>query len=316
MIQISVILPTYNRPAGLRRCLEGFAAQTAPRDAFEVVVIDDGSAEPAGPAAMQFADSVNVRSHRIDNSGPSAARNIAIEHASAPLLLLYEDDLLPRPAIIEHCLKFHESWPDEAHAALLWFRLDPCLRDQPLHRWAFPRLYPFPADPGIYDWRKFWSGTLTCKKNIFRFGRFSHEFRALEDAELALRLTRRIDLRIHFERRLMGLHTRPLTLADVLARTYTAGYYDYRLASKYPGAYGSDTPFEPEKLLLSEAELGSAIATARTLLSTCPQPDSPGFRALSGLCARADLHARAEGWRTAREGRCPEPPGTASRFLK
>jgi hypothetical protein len=43
---ISLIVPTYGRPASLRRCLGSVAAQEYPRDSFEVIVDDDGSRRP------------------------------------------------------------------------------------------------------------------------------------------------------------------------------------------------------------------------------------------------------------------------------
>jgi glycosyltransferase involved in cell wall biosynthesis len=316
MIRISVVIPTCNRPTELRACLDGFTAQSAPRESFEVIVIDDGSREDMEPLVMQFDGSMNIVYRRIENSGPSVARNLGIDQAAAPLLLLYDDDLSPAPDVIEYCLQFHESWPEEKHASLLRFCSAPALRDDLLVRWAFPRMYPFPNAAGVCDWRAFWSGTLTCKKTIFRFGRFSEEFRALEDAELALRLARRLDLRIHFERRMMGVYTRPLTLAQLLARSYTRGYYDYRLASKYPGAIGNDIPSEADRLLVPDTELKGLIAGAKAILESRTDLGSPGFRMLSALWTRADVHAHADGWRAACDGNRPDPPGTAGAFLK
>lgn len=315
MIRISVVIPTYDRLAELRACLAGFAAQTAPREVFEVVVVDDGSTESMEPVVLEFSAALNVSYRRIANSGPSVARNVGIAAASAPLLVLYDDDLCPRPGLIEYCLGFHEAFPQEAHAALLRFQLDPCLRDQPLLHWAFPRMYPFPPAAGVYDWQTFWSGTLTCKKRIFEFGHFSEDFRFLEDAELALRLNRRLGLRVHFERRLMGLYSRGLTLAQFLARSYSAGYYAYRLARKYPGAWGIAHLYEPEMVLVARAELQGILAAARTLLENGPAVDSPAYRMFSALGARAEAHVYAQGWMRAREGGRPEPPAALGHFL-
>src|SRR5258708_3222370 len=116
MIRISVVIPTYNRPTELRVCLDGFAAQSAPRESFEVIVIADGSREDMEPLVRQFDASMNIVYRRIENSGPSVARNLGIDQAAGTLLLLYDDDLSPAPDIIESCLQFHESWPEEKHA--------------------------------------------------------------------------------------------------------------------------------------------------------------------------------------------------------
>ena len=44
--RISVIIPHLNQPEHLRRCLASLAAQNYPRERFEVIAVDNGSAEP------------------------------------------------------------------------------------------------------------------------------------------------------------------------------------------------------------------------------------------------------------------------------
>ena len=44
-LRVSVVIPTYNRAAKLRRALRSLAAQSAAPDTYEVVVVDDGSTD-------------------------------------------------------------------------------------------------------------------------------------------------------------------------------------------------------------------------------------------------------------------------------
>ncbi len=39
---VSVVIPTYRRPALLRRCLSTLCRQTLPTGRYEIVVVDDG----------------------------------------------------------------------------------------------------------------------------------------------------------------------------------------------------------------------------------------------------------------------------------
>jgi glycosyltransferase involved in cell wall biosynthesis len=96
-----VVIPTYGRPRQLRECLTALAAQTLPRDAFEVVVVDDGSPDGLGSIAEDFAARLDVRVIRQDNAGPSAARNRGVEHAVGELIAFTDDDCLPAPAWLE-----------------------------------------------------------------------------------------------------------------------------------------------------------------------------------------------------------------------
>ena len=45
MLQLSVVLPTYNRKAQLMKVIEGLEKQTFAKENFEVVVVSDGSTD-------------------------------------------------------------------------------------------------------------------------------------------------------------------------------------------------------------------------------------------------------------------------------
>lgn len=306
MIQISTIVPTYNRPRELRLCLQGFAVQTAPRESFEVIVIDDGSDEDMGPLVAEFSPAINLVFRRTANAGPSAARNLAIDLASGPFLLLYDDDLRPAPEIISTCSEFHSRHPEERQLALLWFRPDEAIASDTLVQALFPRMYPFPLDPA--SWGCFWSGSSTCKKSLFRFAGFNENFRALEDFELEVRLKDCIDLEVTFEQRPMGSYTRPLSLAQFLSRSFRFGYFGYHLARAHPKVWLRHDEAYPDCDLLKPDEFRSTIATLNSLLARQPGAQSPLFRILTGLFSRVEAHARADGWKAALTGRGPALP--------
>src|SRR6478672_8526953 len=52
---VSVIVPVFNDPVRLRTCLQALGRQSYPRDRFEVIVVDNGSAPPAGPVVDEHA---------------------------------------------------------------------------------------------------------------------------------------------------------------------------------------------------------------------------------------------------------------------
>ena len=93
----SVVVPTFQRPEGLARCLEALAAQEFPRDRFEVVVVDDGSAEPPRSVVARFARMLDVRLIEQRNSGPAAARNAGAAAARGDYLAFTDDDCRPDP---------------------------------------------------------------------------------------------------------------------------------------------------------------------------------------------------------------------------
>lgn len=93
----SVIVPTYQRAASLARCLDALGAQTLERDRFEVIVVDDGSAEPPR-AAIERARSggaLDVRLIEQANAGPAAARNAGANAARGAYVVFTDDDCRP-----------------------------------------------------------------------------------------------------------------------------------------------------------------------------------------------------------------------------
>src|SRR3982074_1756325 len=98
--EVSVVVASHDRPARLAALLEALRAQELGRDAFEVVVVDDGSAP--GTAAVLDAernrgelDLVVLRHERA--RGPAAARNAGWRRARASLIAFTDDDCRPPP---------------------------------------------------------------------------------------------------------------------------------------------------------------------------------------------------------------------------
>lgn len=97
---VSVVIPTYARPAKLIACLEALARQ-AFAEPWEVVVVDDGSPEPVEPPCIARPPNLEFRIVRQENAGPAAARNRAVLEARGALVAFTDDDCLPDPAWLE-----------------------------------------------------------------------------------------------------------------------------------------------------------------------------------------------------------------------
>jgi GT2 family glycosyltransferase len=90
---ISVIVPTYCRPASLRRCLASIAAQEYPRESLEVVVVDDGGT-PAVTEDLreEFPGGPPLVLVREPHRGVAAARARGIAQARGGILAFLDDD--------------------------------------------------------------------------------------------------------------------------------------------------------------------------------------------------------------------------------
>ena len=90
---MSVVVSTHDRPARLERLLGSLRAQSLGRDAFEVVVVDDGSGPETRAAIEREQHWLSVRSVRNDlPRGPGAGRNQGWRAARSPLIAFTDDD--------------------------------------------------------------------------------------------------------------------------------------------------------------------------------------------------------------------------------
>ncbi len=94
----SVIVPTYERPNLLAKCLEALADQEYSRALFEVIVVDDGTAPRPRLLVESFAQRMNVRYLETDRLGPARARNAALRAAHGAYVAFTDDDCAPSPA--------------------------------------------------------------------------------------------------------------------------------------------------------------------------------------------------------------------------
>ncbi len=102
MMELSVIIPTHDRAARLRVCLEALGHQTQPATDFEVIVIDDGSTDGTPEILAEIETPYVLRVIRQAKSGQCAALNRGIA-ASKRYCLILDDDIVPGSALVaEH----------------------------------------------------------------------------------------------------------------------------------------------------------------------------------------------------------------------
>jgi GT2 family glycosyltransferase len=106
----SIIIPTYNRPAPLERCLRALNDLDYPRDRMEVVVVDDGGACPLEELVERRSWGFPLRLLRQKNSGPAAARNRGAQAAVGEYLAFTDDDCCPDPgwlSALDQAMEMH-----------------------------------------------------------------------------------------------------------------------------------------------------------------------------------------------------------------
>jgi glycosyltransferase involved in cell wall biosynthesis len=96
MIKISVVIPTYQRPDLLCRCLLALEKQSFPKESFEVIIVSDGPDELTKNAAAPFRVHKQFQLLQMpEKKGPAAARNFGWKNSLGILLAFTDDDTIP-----------------------------------------------------------------------------------------------------------------------------------------------------------------------------------------------------------------------------
>lgn len=117
----SFIIPVYNRPDEVRELLHSIS-ELKFEEAFEVVIVEDGSTISSETVVKKFADKLDITYLPTSNTGPGDSRNYGMRNARGNYFLILDSDvLLPAHYLKEvdsslknrfvHCF----GGPDAAH---------------------------------------------------------------------------------------------------------------------------------------------------------------------------------------------------------
>lgn len=106
---ISVIIPLYNKKDSIATALDSVLAQSY--QDFEVVVVDDGSADEGAAIVEQYTDS-RIRLIRQANAGVSAARNKGIAEAKGEYVAFLDADDEWMPEFLEEIVALQREFPN------------------------------------------------------------------------------------------------------------------------------------------------------------------------------------------------------------
>jgi glycosyltransferase involved in cell wall biosynthesis len=97
---VSIVIPTFNRSAMMRRCVESALAQTW---ACEVIVVDHGSSDDTQTVAASFGDRIRYLRRDVDHGVHFCWLDGVINARAEFVHLNFDDDYL-EPTYIEKCM--------------------------------------------------------------------------------------------------------------------------------------------------------------------------------------------------------------------
>ena len=242
-IDISVIIPTYNRKSQLEKTILAYKNQSLSPDNFELIIIDDGSDDGTDKLVANLNETVafNIIYRYQKNKGPAAARNWGINIANAVIVLITGDDIVPAETLLEKHLRVHRQQPEEIMAVLGHIDWYPKITMTPLmyyltnvggEQFAFHLI----ENNDNAGFRFFYTSNISLKrKMLLKNGLFDTFFAyaAYEDIELGYRLENK-GLKIIYQPEAIAYHNHPMNIESFCERQYKAGRMAVVFAEIHP----------------------------------------------------------------------------------
>ncbi len=213
-IEISVIIPTYNRSAFLLEAIQSVLDQDywVGREDWEFVVVDDGSTDDTAEAIRPYGD--RIAYVKQPHSGVSAARNLGLRLTRGEFVAFLDSDDLWKPGKITGQMLFMREHSEAAVVCTeeTWIRNGVFVNPRSKHRKYSGRVFERFLPLCLLSM----SSALFRRSVFAEIGGFDESLPACEDYDLGIRLAHRYPV-----------HTLPEALivkrgghADQLSRKY------------------------------------------------------------------------------------------------
>jgi len=113
-MNVSIVIPTYNRKPILIKCLHALENQKLNRliDSYEIIVVDDGSTD--GTTEWIKENQINlphVVLYEQEHGGPALGRNLGVLKSTGDVIIFIDSDLVVvNNFIINHVSKLNKYW--------------------------------------------------------------------------------------------------------------------------------------------------------------------------------------------------------------
>lgn len=241
-IEVSVIIPTYNRKNILVETLGRISKQTFPKDKYEVIVIDDCSKDGTEDFLKNYKSKTRF-SFLINrpNLGRAGTRNRGITKASGKYILMLDDDIWAEEKLVEkHYVEHlrHTEASGVVGAILAAQEIPRSAVNQYLsdhHKWCYGKMSNY-SDSLPFSFCK--TASLSLKKGtILEVGLFDESYMKYgsEDTEFGYRLAKN-GIKLYFAREAIGYHYHKETVGSLATKSISLGETGAHFLRQHPDA--------------------------------------------------------------------------------
>ena len=269
-MRATIIIPAHNAARTIKYCLNALQVQNYPRDAYEIIVVNDGSTDATARIAEGYPITLLTLPMR---RGAGAARNLGASAARGDILLFTDADCAPTQTWIREMLAPFDDPRVVGVKGVYRTR-----QREPLARWVqaeYEEKYVRMLRATAIDFVDTYSAAY--RRNVFLANQgFDESFpnASVEDQEFSFRLAKQ-GHRLIFAPLAVVFHHHPTTLAAYARRKFRIGYWKVRVHRRHPGKIWCDS-HTPQTLKMQVGLLPLLVA------SLVAAPFVPGAAMLAG----------------------------------
>lgn len=244
--KLTLVVATYNRAGSLLKLLGDLDQQTLGADQYEVIVVDDGSRQPAEDYTAKLSVSYPLTVIRQANQGRVVARNAGIAAAAHDVIVLTDDDMQFEPQFLAAHQKAHAEGATLVFGHIRW---PAHVANMPVyeqfHDMNLQKSYEgFRQGTIPLDGFRLCSGNVSFRKSEFHaVGGFDPDLASNEDRDLGIALERH-GAKIAFAHDAVSIHFSDHgSLNGWLRGCQRYGIFDEKIEKKYPELTTADPLF-------------------------------------------------------------------------
>lgn len=248
-MQLSVIIPTYNRLDVLKKTIRALEKQNLSKKTFEVIIINDGSTDDTWNWLNSYSSKLNLTPINQANSGQGIARNYGFKKAQGDIVLFLGDDMIPaRQDFLKTHLEKHKIHYDSEIAVLGQIDWPPYLAQNDFMKWMTNGSSVFGKFGGHQfayeklnrgetpDFNFFYTSNLSLKRKFLGKNPFNKDFSKYgwEDIELGYRLQKTKGLKMVYSKEALAYHDHLMNASSLKNRMIAIGKSAHIIDAKYP----------------------------------------------------------------------------------
>lgn len=235
---MSVIVPVYNDPDGLETTLDSLLAQSYPKAAHEILVVDNDSTDRTSDLATRYSSEHDHVETLVEDEIQSsyAARNTGIENATGSIVAFIDADMTVQRTWLANVAEEMAGIDEDYMACNVELYSPGSSESLPA---KFNRLSGFPIRQYVEQRHFAPTCCLVVRRSVFQdVGLFDDQLVSSGDREFGHRVYES-GREIHFAPHITMYHPTRTSIGALVSKAIRIGRGTYQLSERYPDRYGS-----------------------------------------------------------------------------